>query len=75
VDRPALEAAQEANDALAATTILKSAFRTDVSPILAMARAEKGNAIDPVAVFRASAYRAQVAKIRPKIAVGSSGIV
>jgi L-rhamnose isomerase/sugar isomerase len=75
VDRPALEAAQEANDALAATTILKTAFRTDVGPILALARAENGNAIDPIALFRASGYRTQVAKIRPEIEAGTSGIV
>jgi L-rhamnose isomerase / sugar isomerase len=34
VDRAALAAAQEANDALLATTLLKRAFRTDVEPIL-----------------------------------------
>jgi len=75
VDRPALEAAQDANDALGATTILKTAFRTDVGPILAMARAENGNAIDPVAVFRDVQYRAQVARTRPEIAAASVGIV
>ncbi len=75
VDRPALEQAQAGNDALTATTILKMAFRTNVDPILAVARADKGNAIDPIATFRASGYRAQVAKFRPKIAPGSSGIV
>ena len=71
----ALEQAQAGNDALTATTILKMAFRTNVDPILAVARADKGNAIDPIATFRASGYRAQVAKFRPKIAPGSSGIV
>jgi len=75
VNRAALEHAQEFNDALGATTILKTAFRTDVSPILAMARADKGNSIDPIATYRASGYRARVAQIRPAIASGTSGIV
>ena len=33
---------QDANDALMATQTLKAAYRTDVEPILAMARAEDG---------------------------------
>lgn len=75
VDRSALRAAQDANDALAATTLLKTAFRTDVEPILAMARAEKGGAIDPVAAFRAAGYRAQVAAVRPAVSGAGGGIV
>jgi L-rhamnose isomerase/sugar isomerase len=54
---------------------LKAAFRTDVEPILAMARLEKGGAIDPVAAFRASGYRAQVAERRPAVASAGGGIV
>ena len=42
VDRKALEGYQDANDALMATRTLKVAYRTDVEPILAMARAEIG---------------------------------
>jgi L-rhamnose isomerase/sugar isomerase len=75
VDRAALEGYQEANDALMANQTLRSAFRTDVEPILAMARLEKGAAIDPVAEFRASGYRAKVAAERPAVAGGSGGIV
>ena len=75
VDRKALKAAQDGNDALAATQALRSAFRTDVEPILAMARLEQGGAIDPLAAYRAAGYRAKVAEIRPEIAAGSSGIV
>src|SRR5690606_14295270 len=48
VDRAALVAAQDANDALAATQELRRAFRTDVEPILARARFEQGGAIDPL---------------------------
>lgn len=75
VDRGALKAAQEGNDALAATQALRQAYRTDVEPILAMARMEQGGAIDLLGTYRASGYRAKVAEIRPEIAAGSSGIV
>ncbi|MEM7709930.1 MAG: sugar isomerase, partial [Pseudomonadota bacterium] len=71
----ALAAAQKANDALAATEILKTAFRTDVSPILAEARLCAGGALDPVAAFRASGYRAAVAEARPVSAGAGGGIV
>lgn len=74
VDRAALDGFQEANDALMASATLKAAFRTDVEPILAMARLEKGAAIDPVAAFRRSGYRAEVAARRPATA-GGGGIV
>ena len=75
VDRTALFAAQEGNDALMATATLKHAFRTDVEPILAMARLEAGGAIDPVATYRASGYRAQVASERPAVIAAGGGIV
>lgn len=75
VDRSALEGFQEQNDALNATTTLKRAFRTDVEPILAMARLEKGAAIDPVAAFRSSGYRAKVAEERPAVSGAGGGIV
>jgi L-rhamnose isomerase/sugar isomerase len=41
VDRPALSLYQESGDALMAYETLKKAFRTDVEPILAMARLEQ----------------------------------
>lgn len=75
VDRAALAAHQEANDALMAAATLRAAFRTDVEPILAMARLKKGAAIDPVATYRASGYRAQVAAVRPKVSGAGGGIV
>ena len=75
VDRKALSAAQESNDALVASETLKRAFRTDVEPILAMARLEKGAAIDPVAAYRASGYRAKVAGERPAVTGSGGGIV
>lgn len=75
VDRTALEGFQETNDALMATRTLKQAFRTDVEPILAMARMEKGTAIDPIEAFRASGYRAKVSAERPAVSGAGGGIV
>jgi L-rhamnose isomerase / sugar isomerase len=75
VDRAALDGFQQGNDALMASATLKAAFRTDVEPILAMARLDKGAAIDPVAAFRTSGYRARVAAERPAVSAGGGGIV
>ncbi len=75
VDRTALMGYQDTNDALMATTTLKHGFRTDVEPILAMARLEAGGAISPVAAYRASGYRAQVAQERPEVSGAGGGIV
>lgn len=75
VDRPALAGYQEENDALMATTTLKDGFRTNVEPILAMARFEAGGAIDPVRAYRAAGYRRKVAQVRPKTSGASGGIV
>ncbi|HEY4199530.1 MAG TPA: L-rhamnose catabolism isomerase [Devosiaceae bacterium] len=75
VDRKALEGFQDHNDALEATQTLKTAFRTDVEPILAMARLENRGAIDPVGAYRAAGYRQRVAEIRPAVLGGSGGIV
>ncbi len=75
VDRMALEEYQEGNDALMATATLKKAFRTDVEPILSMARFEKGAAIDPVSAFRTSGYRTKVAGERPAVSGAGGGIV
>ena len=75
VDRNALAGYQGANDALMATQTLKAAFRTDVEPILAMARKRKGAAVDPIATYRQSGYRNGVAAVRPASAGGGGGIV
>lgn len=75
VDREKLFDAQQNGDALLALATLKDAFTTDVSPILATARAEAGGAIEPLNCYRASNYRNIKAKERPaKIGV-SAGIV
>lgn len=75
IDRTALEAAQQANDALGGHRLVKQAFVTDVSPILAEARRRKGGALDPIAVYRASGYRAEKARERPASGVAAAGIV
>ncbi len=75
VDRPALAGYQSANDALMANQTLKRAFTTDVGPIIAKARLAKGGAIDPIATYRASGYRARVTAERPSSGCSSSGIV
>jgi len=75
VDRKALDSYQEANDALMASETLKNAFRTDVEPILAMARVRSGGAIDPVAAYRASGYRETIGKERPIVASSGGGII
>jgi L-rhamnose isomerase/sugar isomerase len=75
IDREALGAHQEANDPLMALQTLKQAYTTDVSPILAMARLKGGGAIDPVAAYRSSGYRRQMAARRPSETRSSAGIV
>lgn len=75
VDREALTGYQESGDALMAYETLKKAFRTDVEPILAMARLERGGAINPVATYRAAGYRAKVATERPQVTSAGGGIV
>jgi L-rhamnose isomerase / sugar isomerase len=65
VDRDALTAAQENCDPLLALSVLKQAFTTDVSPILAVAREHTGGAIDPLNTYRQSGYRRRKAEERP----------
>lgn len=74
VDRAALHAAQQANDVMMAFQALRQAYRTDVSSIVAMARAEAGGAIDTLATYRASGWRDRKAQERKPVALGA-GIV
>jgi L-rhamnose isomerase/sugar isomerase len=75
VDRAALAGYQQENDVMLASETLKTAFRTNVDPILAMARLEAGGAVNPILVYRTSGYRQKVAEIRPASAAGGGGIV
>lgn len=74
VERVALHAAQEANDAMLAFQTLRQAYRTDVTPLLAMARVEAGGAADTLGAYRASGWRSEKARIRRSTA-GGAGIV
>jgi L-rhamnose isomerase/sugar isomerase len=74
VDRDALAAAQEANDAMMAFQALRRAYNVDVSPILAMARVAQGGAIEPLAAYRASGWRERKAQERAPVGLGA-GIV
>jgi len=75
VDRAALRDHQSANDVLMAAQTLKRGFTTDVTPILAQARVSRGAAIDPVAAYRASGYRAECGRKRPGKQSLGGGIV
>ena len=75
VDRDALSHFQQQNDVIMAARTLKRAFTTDVEPILAHTRSTKGAAIDPIAAYRQSGYRAACAERRPTAAGSRSGIV
>jgi L-rhamnose isomerase/sugar isomerase len=74
VDREALHAAQEDNDVMMAFQALRQAYRTDVTSILAMARAEAGGAIDVLTAYRDSDWRARKAQER-RAAGSAAGIV
>lgn len=75
VDRELLQAAQDGNDVLLAHRLVKQAFITDVSPILAEARRRKSGAIDPIGLYRASGYRGHKTRERPPAEGTSAGIV
>ena len=74
VDRAALHDAQESNDVMMAFQALRTAYRTDVSPIVARARNSAGGAIEPIAAYRASGYREKKVRERRSLAPGT-GIV
>lgn len=74
VNRQALYEAQEANDAMMAFQALRTAYRIDVTPLLAMARYESGGAIDVLAFYRESGWRARKAQERKAVGLGA-GIV
>jgi L-rhamnose isomerase/sugar isomerase len=57
VDREALDHYQQSNDVVMAERVLRTAFDTDVSPILAEVRRRKGAALDPIRAFREAGYR------------------
>jgi L-rhamnose isomerase/sugar isomerase len=74
VGREALHEAQIGNDAMMAFQALRRAYRTDVTPIVAMARFEAGGAIDALTTYRATGWRARKAQERKAVSFGA-GIV
>lgn len=64
VDKPALSAAQNANDVAKAQEILQQAYRTDVRPLIAEASLRAGGALDPIGVYRKLNVRDNLIKER-----------
>ncbi|TKK84459.1 L-rhamnose isomerase [Herbidospora galbida] len=56
VDAAALRAAQDGGDVLAANAVLMDAYDTDVRPLLATWREQRGLDADPIAAYKASGY-------------------
>jgi len=73
VDRAALAAAQAEGDVLGGHEALLDAYRTDVRPLCAKVRADRGAAEDPVAALRASGYAARIAEARGATAAVAAG--
>jgi L-rhamnose isomerase/sugar isomerase len=71
VDRERLHAAHAEGDVLGGHETLLHAFRTDVRPLCARARAQLGAAEDPVGALRASGYAGRMAADRPSTEIGS----
>lgn len=64
VDRKKLNAAQEANDVVAAQEVLQNTFRTDLRALVAEARLRSGAALYPLQFFREQKLREQLIKER-----------
>lgn len=71
VDRAALEAAREANDAAQAQELLQDVFRTDLRPLLAEARLRAGAALNPIGLFREAKIRQKLIESRGMKAVAT----
>ena len=75
VDREALRRHQNDNDVMMAHNALRMAFEMDMRPAQAEARLRKLGALDPIACFRASSYRAHKAETRAFRPSPGGGIV
>ncbi len=71
IDRPRLQAAQQANDVVTAQEVLQDSFRTDVRVLVAEARLRAGAALDPVGLYRKERVREQLIKERGAGAVAT----
>ncbi|NLX10925.1 MAG: L-rhamnose isomerase [Chloroflexi bacterium] len=68
-----LKQAQQAGDVLGAHHVLMDAYNTDVRPLLAKVREEKGVPTDPLAAHRASGYDRQLAAARGTASAAGGG--
>ena len=73
VDRDALRAAQQAGDVLGGHELLLDAYKTDVRPRCAEARAALGAAADPIGALRASGYAERTAGTRDTATTAARG--
>jgi L-rhamnose isomerase/sugar isomerase len=64
VDRAALTTAQQNGDVLGANNVLMDAYNTDVRPLLALLREQKGLDTDPYAAYAGSGYQERIARER-----------
>jgi len=64
IDQKALAAARNNNDVVKAQEILQQAYRTDVRPLVAEARARVGGALQPIEFFRQQKVRDALIKER-----------
>ncbi|MGP3769561.1 L-rhamnose isomerase [Streptomyces sp. SDT5-1] len=64
VDRDALTAAQSAGDVLTANSVIMDAYNTDVRPLLAEWREERGLAANPVSAYAESGWQERIAAER-----------
>ena len=64
VDAKLLDAARKDNDAVMAQELLQEAYRTDVRPLVAEARARAGGALQPLKVYRQEKVRDRLIKQR-----------
>ncbi|GAB3115268.1 L-rhamnose isomerase [Streptomyces calidiresistens] len=60
VDREALSVAQRAGDVLGANAVLMDAYNTDVRPLLAELREDRGLDPDPIAAYRRSGWAERI---------------
>jgi L-rhamnose isomerase/sugar isomerase len=66
VDQNLLKGAQQDNDVVKCQEILQDAYRTDVRPLLAKARLNRGGTISPINAYRSLDVRNQLIKERGK---------
>ena len=73
VDHSALHQARECDDVVQAERVLQDAYHTDVRPLLAEYRRQRGLPADPLIAFRESGYAQRVAGERAAGKPGQSG--